>query len=1050
MDDPDETLATARAAPADDALPELPAERFTVGGELGRGGMGRVVAAYDRALDRTIAIKQALSTDPTQLARFAREARITARLEHASIVPIHETGHDAQGRPYYVMRNIEGQPLSDRIAAATTARERLALVPNVLAAVEAAAFAHARGVIHRDIKPLNILVGAYGETLLIDWGLARELASSEEDVPGAVSSGDPVLTEAGHAYGTPGYMAPEQARGEAVDTRADVYQLGATLFHVLAGVPPFEGIARSEWIARSVLGAAPQVERIGPEVPVELVAIVTKAMRAEACDRYRDAGELAVDLRRFLTGQLVAAHRYTPRQRIARFVRRHRIAVAATTVAVVAAAVLATLAIGRILSERALKNAQEELAIERADQLVLDQATVLVGTDPTRAIALLATLPANSPRWPHARDVAAAAAAGGIRHGVQTPHGHITVLAIAPDGHRLLSAGNDATIQVHELATTATRTFEIPRSELSEAAWIDDGTIAFTEGKVIGVLDLASAKVHTIATGQVTNLWPAGGQHLRALVDHQLVDFAITGERTVLAEHAVKATCAGELALFDTGTSLQLLAGTRTLVLRDHAAADLVNWDTFAIAPDGAHVAALLGGTVYEFATATGALTHELAVPPQLRVLYGIDRLYGITRDTRVTLTGLDGKRPYEVLETTPITWSATTREVMVIADTDGEVIAIDRVGIHHLFGAGTTVRVVALHAGSPYLAIGSDGGAVSWWDLRAVAPSPLTVAPQTTVCGYDADAIYAVDSSMSAVRIDRATGTATRIGGDSLQVCVGMVGHHLIVSRNTVTDRESIDVRTGAVFALYHPVIDHYTNTLYDYLEDSREIFELPHGELPAQRRWQAPGDVIGYVAAGRWLAAQLSNGAIVRIDPDGATTFAWMPGNLLDISLDGAVWSSADRVVWRWQDALARPVTTLPPTTIMDVFSTADGIGMLVRDHGLRFMDDRGLRLVSDVRATGVFANGVMMVATDNSVATVVYPVSGVRVPRTFLNRVTNAALEADGSIAIGSENDRYSDYITIYRDPVPLDPAATRAWVLGATNATFDRDSDSMTWR
>src|SRR5262245_58916684 len=147
-------------------------QRFAIGAELGRGGMGRVVAATDTALDRPVAIKQVHTDRVEDLLRFEREVRITARLEPPAIVPIHDAGRDELGRPYYIMRRIEGEPLSDRAAAARDVRGRLALVPYVLAAVDAAAFAHARGVIHRDIKPWNILIGAYGETLLIDWGLA--------------------------------------------------------------------------------------------------------------------------------------------------------------------------------------------------------------------------------------------------------------------------------------------------------------------------------------------------------------------------------------------------------------------------------------------------------------------------------------------------------------------------------------------------------------------------------------------------------------------------------------------------------------------------------------------------------------------------------------------------------------------------------------------------------------------------------------------------------------------------------------------------------------
>lgn len=170
--------ATPASKPTESSAFDPPAERFDTVGEIGRGGMGRVDNAHDRALDRPVAIKHLLSTSPVDLARFEREARITARLEHPGIVPIHDAGRTAEGTPYYVMRRVDGQPLDQRVTRVLA--ERLALIPNVLAACDAVAFAHSRRVIHRDIKPTNILVGPFGETLVIDWGLARQIDETDD------------------------------------------------------------------------------------------------------------------------------------------------------------------------------------------------------------------------------------------------------------------------------------------------------------------------------------------------------------------------------------------------------------------------------------------------------------------------------------------------------------------------------------------------------------------------------------------------------------------------------------------------------------------------------------------------------------------------------------------------------------------------------------------------------------------------------------------------------------------------------------------------------
>src|SRR5665647_301123 len=251
-----------------------PRVRFDEQAELGRGGMGRVVDAIDLALDRPVAIKHLLASGNADLARFEREVRITARLQHPSIVPILDAGRDEQGQPFYIMRKIDGEPLSARVVAATTARDRIALVPAMLGAIDAAAYAHAQGVIHRDIKPWNILLGPFGETLLIDWGIARDLAATEISVPGAEpEQRESGLTRVGDAVGTPGFMAPEQARGEPVDRRADVYSLGATLYFVLTGTLPFAGSEATVAISTVAAGGGPDLTKIPPEVPAELGAI---------------------------------------------------------------------------------------------------------------------------------------------------------------------------------------------------------------------------------------------------------------------------------------------------------------------------------------------------------------------------------------------------------------------------------------------------------------------------------------------------------------------------------------------------------------------------------------------------------------------------------------------------------------------------------------------------------------------------------------------------------------------------------------------------------
>ncbi len=202
--------------------------------EHGRGGLGRVSRARDRELGRDVAIKELLSRGYAGEARFLREALITARLEHPGIVPVHEAGRWPDGTPFYAMKLVSGRPLRELITERATFEERIGLLHHVIAVADAIAYAHGRNIIHRDLKPANVIVGDFGETIVIDWGLAKDLTVIEEAATGGGSlhGPDDGLTDAGSVLGTPAYMAPEQKRGEPVDQRADVFAIGAMLWEL--------------------------------------------------------------------------------------------------------------------------------------------------------------------------------------------------------------------------------------------------------------------------------------------------------------------------------------------------------------------------------------------------------------------------------------------------------------------------------------------------------------------------------------------------------------------------------------------------------------------------------------------------------------------------------------------------------------------------------------------------------------------------------------------------------------------------------------------------
>lgn len=323
---------------------------LTLGRTISSGGMGVVVEAYDAKLERRIALKLPRSDDPLAQKRFEREVKITARLQHPAIVPVYAAGTLGDGEKYYAMRLVDGETLDVAIERATDLTARLALVRAVITVAGAIAYAHSQGILHRDIKPANVLVGKFGEVVVIDWGLAREIGEPEPAL--AAGSLQPLADEArtvdGAVIGTPAYMAPEQARGEPVDERADVYALGALLHHVLRGSPP----PRRTDLAADL-----------PALPADLVAIVAEAMAPDPAQRYRTAAELVADLERFQAGQLVGAHEYSLGQLVRRWVRKHRTVLVVSAVALVVVVAIGASSIVRILRAERVADAERQRAV---------------------------------------------------------------------------------------------------------------------------------------------------------------------------------------------------------------------------------------------------------------------------------------------------------------------------------------------------------------------------------------------------------------------------------------------------------------------------------------------------------------------------------------------------------------------------------------------------------------------------------------------------------------------------------------------------------------
>jgi eukaryotic-like serine/threonine-protein kinase len=306
--------------------PDLSGTRYQLLERVARGGMGIVYSALDEMLGRRVALKVLdLPAAGGELARrLNREARVLARLEHPGIVPVHDVGTLSDGRVFYAMKFVEGQRLDKHIEAVTSLPDRLRLFLRICDAV---AFAHARGVLHRDLKPANVMVGAFGEVLVMDWGLAKILrqqpgVAAEEDPEVSIlhspeASGGPAdaiestqVTGQGTVLGTPGYMSPEQARGDVthVDERSDIFSLGALLRFLVT--PPATANSHLRWRQDKALEA-----------------ICAKATESNPANRYASVPELSADVSRYLDGLPVSARKETVFDRAARFYRRYTVAI---------------------------------------------------------------------------------------------------------------------------------------------------------------------------------------------------------------------------------------------------------------------------------------------------------------------------------------------------------------------------------------------------------------------------------------------------------------------------------------------------------------------------------------------------------------------------------------------------------------------------------------------------------------------------------------------------------------------------------------------------
>ena len=381
--------------------------RYRLRGEVDHGGMGVVLRVWDENLHRPLAMKVILGEgkgrktgetppiDSRVRRRFLEEAHVTGRLDHPGVVPVHELGLDDHGRIYFTMKLVKGRTLEEVIGQVERGEEgwtRTRALGLLLRVCEAVAYAHDKGVVHRDLKPRNVMVGRFGEVYVMDWGLAQILGdeersespgAGEESRPsadGATRRGEdsPQLTHEGDVLGTPAYMPIEQARGEraAIGPHSDVYSVGAMLYHLLVGRAPYvragEKPSSRVVLARVLEGSPPALEELVSDVPAELSAICEKAMARNAKERYSTMQGLGDDLRAYIEGRVVRAHETGAWPEAKKWVKRNR-ALAGSLGAVIALLIVGTTTAWILTEWARMARAAELQAVEEVTRLKISQ-----------------------------------------------------------------------------------------------------------------------------------------------------------------------------------------------------------------------------------------------------------------------------------------------------------------------------------------------------------------------------------------------------------------------------------------------------------------------------------------------------------------------------------------------------------------------------------------------------------------------------------------------------------------------------------------------------
>ncbi|HEY3451563.1 MAG TPA: protein kinase [Myxococcales bacterium] len=584
--------------------PEAPG-RYTFVRVHASGGQAKVLLCRDEHVGRDVAIKEIhpdqADADPmtsrstsVEAQRLLREARVTGQLEHPNIVPVYDLGRRKDGALYYSMRFVRGVTLSEKLRACKTLQERLRLLRPFMDICSAVAYAHSRGVIHRDLKPSNAMVGEFGETVLLDWGIAK--VRGKRDIRAVDIANEQKLmaeyavaeTVDGAAIGTPAYMSPEQAAGKVdeIDERSDVWGLGAILYQILTGSPPNTGKTQAELFTAVLAGHVRPVLDVCREAPPELAAICEKALRKEKTRRYKTAKDIADEVETYLTGGRVTAYRYSSWELLRRFAEQNKKTMAAVglvLLAIVGALIAVTIALGRESVARAEAKRESLIAhfnlaearVKAADQQREDFRFA-------SAAGLAAESLLNNPAHPRGSFYSAdfaqkhadarqllVKAASTIYQTRQNSlvdlaatfklEEALTQVAYSADGKRLAVGSYDGKVRIFDVeAKELWKTLEGHKDRVYTIAWSADGRMLASAGRDRRVI-----------------LWdPQTGSQIKSLEGHEnlVYQVAFSPDATLLASASWDRT----LRLWDVATGETL----RTLTHDDQVLA-------VAFSPDG-------------------------------------------------------------------------------------------------------------------------------------------------------------------------------------------------------------------------------------------------------------------------------------------------------------------------------------------------------------------------------------------------------------------------------------------------------------------------------